>query len=229
MRADAYLGGGYERGTLWPGAVDTGNPYERFGLETESWDYWRSSPSLDPGQKPAARLDIASGKGQTTLRPTATGGVPRVYTVVVRARDEYGRDVLASREVTVHPAGLKFELPGFPNQTGEEVRARVLVRQVGKGAPLAGRPVAVTVVRAYSEAVQVGGRTESRDREEVVSRREERSGAGGRSTSPSGWGSRGPTSSACRRGTRRAARCARLSRPPSCPSPRESSRVARSA
>ncbi|BDP43537.1 hypothetical protein DAETH_35060 (plasmid) [Deinococcus aetherius] len=179
VRADAYLGGGYERGTLWPGAVDTGNPYERFGLETESWDYWRSSPSLDPGQKPAARLDIASGKGQTTLRPTATGGVPRVYTVVVRARDEYGRDVLASREVTVHPAGLKFELPGFPNQTGEEVRARVLVRQVGKGAPLAGRPVAVTVVRAYSEAVQVGGRTESRDREEVVSRREERSGAGG--------------------------------------------------
>ncbi|WP_216326911.1 MG2 domain-containing protein [Deinococcus aestuarii] len=179
VRADAYLSRGYDRGTLWPGAVDTGRPDERFALETESWDYWRSSPDLNPGQKPAARLDLASGRGQATLRPTATGGVPRVYTVVVRARDEYGRDVLASREVTVHPAGLKFELPGFPTQAGEEVRARVLVRQVGKGAPLAGRPVSMTIVRAYTEPVQVAGRTEYRNGEEVVSRREGRSGSGG--------------------------------------------------
>ncbi|WP_102126274.1 MG2 domain-containing protein [Deinococcus planocerae] len=179
VRADAFLGGGYGEGALWPGAVNTGNPNDRFHLETQSWAYWRSSPDLNPGQKPAARLDITSGQGQASLRPTATGGVPRVYTVVVRARDEYGRDVLASREVTVHPAGLKFELPGFPTQTGEEVRARVLVRQVGTNAPLAGRPVGVTVVRAYSEPIQVEGRTEYRNREEVVSRREARSGAGG--------------------------------------------------
>ncbi|MEF2277187.1 MG2 domain-containing protein [Deinococcus sp. YIM 134068] len=179
VEADAFLTGGYVSGALWPEGVDPGAQNWRYALETESSDYWPSGPYLNPEQKPTARLTVTSGKGTATLRPTAPNGAPRFFTVVVRARDEYGRDVLASRAVVVHPAGLKFELPAYPEQKGEEVRARVLMRQVGKNTPAVGRAVAATVVRAYTEEVQIDGRTDRRAREEGIVRRELRSGPGG--------------------------------------------------
>lgn len=56
--------------------------------------------------------------------------------VQVRARDEYGRDVLAERYVTVHPANARFVMEDWAEQQGNQVTAAVQLRAVGTDEPL---------------------------------------------------------------------------------------------
>lgn len=184
VKADVYLSGGYDQDTLSPPPAAQGDD-SRYGYEEVAQDHWASAPFISPQQKPTRQLTVQGGQGTVTLHPDAPHALPRTYGVTVRARDEYGRTVLQERWLTVHPAGLKFALPAYSRngyesrQPGEEVRSRVLVQQVGTGAPRVGHPVSVTVVRAYGEQVKVGKRTEYRVRQDVLLRQERRSDARG--------------------------------------------------
>ncbi|WP_104992597.1 MG2 domain-containing protein [Deinococcus sp. NW-56] len=171
--------GGSDQSELWPGAVPgiSGRP----DFEWISPDTWRSSAFLTVPQDraPAARLQTRQGTGTVNLPLTAPNGRPRDHVVIVRARDEYGRDVLASVPVTVHPAGLRLELLRWPRLTGGRASATLRVRAVGPGTPLPGRAVTATVVRVWQERVAQGGRIEYRERQATVQTQTLRSGAGG--------------------------------------------------
>jgi len=171
--------GGSDQPELWAGEGQgrTGQYFH----ETISPETWGNSAFLTVPQDraPAARVQTQGGKGTATVRPTAPNARPRDYTVIARARDEYGRDVLASVPVMVHPAGLTLELVRAATLLGGQAGATLRVRAVGPGAPLAGRTVSATVIRHWDERVASGGRIRSRAREAAVSRQTLRSGAGG--------------------------------------------------
>ncbi|MDL2345767.1 MG2 domain-containing protein, partial [Deinococcus sp. MIMF12] len=171
--------GGSDQPELWPGAVQgvTGRP----DFESVSPDIWRSPAFLTVpmNRAPTARVQTQGGTGTAALRPTAPNARPRDYVVHARARDEYGRDVLASVPVTVHPAGVRLELVRWPTLTGGKASATLRVRAVGPGTPLPGRAVTATVVRAWQERVAQGGRITSRERQATVQTQTLRSGAGG--------------------------------------------------
>lgn len=121
-----------------------------------------SLPAIDPKRRPDFTLRTVAGRATLPLSLRAEDGLPTFYQVTVRSRDEYGRDVWATRSVTVHPAALKFENARVSGPE-ELKRVTVQVRQVGTDKPLPGRKVTVTAVRSYRAAGPGGS---SQDREE---------------------------------------------------------------
>ncbi|KEF35734.1 hypothetical protein RDMS_00505, partial [Deinococcus sp. RL] len=179
VAAEVYVPGSSDRAELYPDAAE--GVRARPDFEALSPDTWGGVSSLTVPQNrvPAARLQTRQGTGTVSLPLTAPNGRPRDHVVLVRARDEYGRDVLASVPVTVHPAGVRLELRRWPTLTGGKVSAALRVRAVGPGTPLPGRTVTATVVRTWQERVAQGGRVTYRERQETVQKQTLRSGAGG--------------------------------------------------
>lgn len=139
-------GGGNSEPYLWVQDGDEGVNYQYETVSgRSSGGGW--SPSIGPKRRPDAALQTRAGQGRVSLDLRAKGGQPTPYAVTVRARDEYGRDVQATRQITVHPAALKFELLTQPRQTGARSEVRAAVRVVGSNEPRSGATVRAELVR----------------------------------------------------------------------------------
>ena len=134
------------------------NPADQLSEQSVSSRIYGDSGYWDPNRKPAL---TSSFTGQQTVQlplPQAQE-FPKVIAVRVRARDEYGRDVLAERYVTVHPANVRFVMEDWAEQQGNQVTAAVQLRAVGTDEPLKGRQVTAKLIRTSYEAD--GPQTES--------------------------------------------------------------------
>ncbi|MDO4246928.1 MAG: MG2 domain-containing protein [Deinococcus sp.] len=118
------------------------------------------APYIDPKRRPNQTFKLSAGRAALPLKLGAAGQWPASYTVSLRARDEYGRDVWASRAVRVYPANVKFAAPTRQWREGES-RVGAQLREVGTQKPLAGRKVRVEARRSFS--VKEGGNYASRE------------------------------------------------------------------
>ena len=147
VQAEAFMVDGYASDELYPD-YDAGDDKLRYQeVNYEAVYGGNAAPDIDPKRRPDQTLTLRGGLATLPLTLQAKNGQPTRYDVALRARDEYGRDVWASRPVTVYPAAVKFVQPSV--EGAEHRRVSVAVQQVGSGKALAGRRVQAEVVRVF--------------------------------------------------------------------------------
>lgn len=146
VQAEIFLDLMGQQSNLNPQGQD--DPLAELRQETQSAAWWSGSDYSYLDRKPALTRSV-DGRASFSLPTSALKNAPQAARIIVRAKDEYGRDVYAEHWLTLHPAGIRLVLQDWAEQVGDRVAAAVQVRSVTGDQPQAGRRVQAQLIRTF--------------------------------------------------------------------------------